>query len=147
VGGKIYAQEGIQAAQVGSPTSPRTELICGINAFVQQKLLWIRDKNLALATRLKQVQTRMAAEPSSRARLADVHDRLRAAIHRLNESAQELMKELDKNDRAFVQVQGSVYPGSYIEICHVPFVVTENLASVRFSLDKHKGKIVVDPLL
>jgi uncharacterized protein (DUF342 family) len=147
VGGKIYAQEGIQAGQVGSPTSPRTELICGINAFVQQKLLWIRDKNLTLATRLKQVQARMAAEPASRARLQDVHDRLRAAIHKLNESAQELMKELDKNDKAFVQVTGTVFPGAYIEICHVPFVVTETLSGVRFSLDKRKGKIVLDPLL
>jgi len=147
VGGKIYAQNGIQAGQVGSPTSPRTELICGINAFVQQKLLWIRDKNLALATRLKQVQGRMGAEPASRARLADVHERLRAAIHKLNEATQELMKELDKNDQAVVQVQGTVYPGSYIEICHVPYVVTETLAGVRFRLDKRKGKIVMDPLL
>jgi hypothetical protein len=89
----------------------------------------------------------MAAEPASRARLQDVHERLAAAIHKLNESAQELMKELDKNDKAFVQVQGTVYPGSYIEICHVPLVVTEILAGVRFSLDKRKGKIVLDPLL
>ena len=147
VGGKIYAQEGIQAGQVGSPTSPRTELICGINAFVQQKLLWIRDKNIALATRLKQVQARLAAKPASRARLQDVHDRLRAAIHKLNESAQELVRELDKNDKAFVLVKGTVYPGAYIEICHVPFVVTETLSGVRFSLDKRKGKIVLDPLL
>jgi hypothetical protein len=147
VGGKIYAQNGIQAGQVGSPTSPRTELICGINAFVQQKLLWIRDKNLALATRLKQVQGRMSAEPASKPRLQDVHDRLRAAIHKLNESTQELMKELDKNDKAFVQVQNTVYPGSYIEICHVPYVVTETLAGVRFSLDKRNGKIALDPLL
>lgn len=146
VGGKIYAQEGIQAGQIGSPTSPRTELICGINAFVQQKLLWIRDKNLALATRLKQVQARMAAEPASRVRLQDVHDRLRAAIHKLNESAQELMKELDKNDKAFVLVTGKIYPGAYIEICHVPFAVTETLSGIRFSLDKRKGKIVLDPL-
>jgi len=132
---------------VGSPTSPRTELICGINAFVQQKLLWIRDKNIALATRLKQVQARLAAEPTSRTKLQDVHDRLRAAIHKLNESAQELVRELDKNDKAFVLVKGAVFPGAYIEICHVPFVVTETLSGVRFSLDKRKGKIVLDPLL
>ena len=147
VGGKIYAQEGIQAGQVGSPTSPRTELICGINAFAQQKLLWIRDKNMALAARLKQVQARMTSDPSSKSRLQDVHDRLLAAIHKLNEAAQELMKELDKNEKAFVQVQGMIYPGSYIEICHIPFVVTETLSGVRFSLDKRKGKIVLDPLL
>jgi uncharacterized protein (DUF342 family) len=89
----------------------------------------------------------MSAEPASRPRLRDVHDRLRAAIHKLNESTQELMKELDKNDKAFVQVQNTVYPGSYIEICHVPYVVTETLAGVRFSLDKRNGKIALDPLL
>jgi uncharacterized protein (DUF342 family) len=147
VGGRISAQEGIQAWQVGSPTSPRTELVCGINPFVQQKLQWIRDKNLALATRLRLVQARQAAQPASKARLQEVHDRLRAAIHKLNAAAQELMKELEKNDKAFVQVQGQIYPGSYIEICHIPFVVTESLAALRFSLDKRMGKIVLDPLL
>jgi uncharacterized protein (DUF342 family) len=147
VGGKIYAQNGIQAGQVGSPTSPRTELICGINAFVQQKLLWIRDKNLALATRLRQVQVRITAEPTSLARLENVQERLRAAIHKLNVAAQELMKELDKNDQGFVQVQGAVHPGTYVEICHVPYVVSQTLAGVRFSLDKRKGRIVLDPLL
>lgn len=147
VGGKVYAQNGVAAGQIGTSAGPRTEVICGINIFVQQKLLWIRDKNISLATRLKQVESRLAADLKGNLKLVELQAKLRSAIHKLNKAAKALINELDKNERAAVSVTGTVFAGAYIEICHVPFIVTSKLAGVRFSLDKKKGRIIIDPLL
>jgi hypothetical protein len=39
-------------------------------------------------------------------------------------------------------VRETVFPGTYIEICHVSHIVGKPLRAVTFRLDKAKGKIV-----
>jgi uncharacterized protein (DUF342 family) len=146
-GGSVTAQNGVQAAQLGTRMGPRTELYCGTDFVTEQKLAWIRSKNMELAFKLKQVENRLQKSTENQDKLLDVQRRIKEAIHKLNEAAQSLLFHLDRNEAAEVIVSGHVYPGVYVEICHVSFVVVRPHKGVRFHLDKEKGKIIADPLL
>jgi hypothetical protein len=143
VGGLVYAQNGVSTAQVGTDRSPRTEIHCGIDYTVEQKLVWIRDKTIALATKLKEVEAKVKSSPEAATRLAELHGKIAKAIHQMNAAARGLAQKLDKNERAEVSVRETVFPGTYIEICHVSHIVAKPLRNVTFRLDKAKGKIVV----
>jgi len=145
LGGKVCAQNGITAQKIGSPMGVRTDIVCGINHEVQQKLEWIREKTTQLAFRIKQVEGKLKSNSASLERqqhLVDLKTRLKEAMHKLNEAAGMLLFKLDGDEQAEVVVRGRVYPGVYIEICHLPFVVREQMGPIRFRLDKDKGKIV-----
>ncbi|MBN1834302.1 MAG: DUF342 domain-containing protein [Spirochaetales bacterium] len=146
-GGSVTAQNGVRATQLGTRMGPRTEIYCGTDYAVEQKLEWIRNKNMELAFKLKDIERRLKRPNGDGGRLLEIQRRIRETIHKLNETAQSLVFRLDKNESAEVVVGGYVYPGVYIEVCHVSFVVVRALKGVRFSLDKEKGKIIVDPLL
>ncbi|MCK4514123.1 MAG: hypothetical protein KAU31_02635, partial [Spirochaetaceae bacterium] len=69
------------------------------------------------------------------------------AIHQHNETAGILVFQVHRNEEAEVVVQGDVYPGTCIEICHVSFVVPKQLRNVCFKLDKAKGKVITENLV
>jgi uncharacterized protein len=142
IGGIVKAAFGVSAAQIGSERGPRTEIHCGLDFDVERKLIWIRDKNIALAFKLREVETKMKTTPSSQTVLAPLHDKIKAAIHSLNESARELVAALDRNEGAEVSVREVVFPGTYIEICHVSYFVNKPRRFVTFRLDKGSGKVV-----
>jgi len=142
IGGKIHAQNGVSAAQVGTDRGPKTEIHCGVDFGVEQRLVWIRDRNIALASKMTEIEKKMRANPSTKPVLIPLRDRIKAAIHQLNENARSLVSSLDKNEDATVSVAGVVYPGTYIEICHVSCFVTTPRRFVTFRLDKATGKIV-----
>ena len=144
IGGKIYAQDGVTAAQIGSALGPRTEIYCGIDYSVEQKLEWIRDKNIELALKLKQVERKLKAASEGKEKLIEVQEKLKQAIHRMNEAANSLIFQLDKNEEADVIVNGSIFSGAYIEICHFSYIVSREMKRVRFRLDKKKGRVVAE---
>jgi hypothetical protein len=145
-GGKIFAKNGIEVAQVGTASGPKTEIICGIDYTIQRKLLWIRDKNIALALSLAEMDRIYSGAEGETARIVSVRARIKDSIHRLNEIALMLVNNLDKNDSAEVIVHGNIYPQTYIEICHVSFVVTRIMAYQRLFLDKAGGHIISENL-
>lgn len=142
IGGVIKAANGVSAAQIGSERGPRTEIHCGIDFNVEKKLIWIRDKNIALAFKLKEIETKMKASPGTRTVLEPLRDKIRTALRQLNEGARELVTTLDRNESATVSVKGIVYPGTYIEICHISHFVTKPRRMVTYRLDKANGKIL-----
>jgi uncharacterized protein (DUF342 family) len=146
IGGKIYAQDGVKAVQIGSAMGPRTEIYCGIDYSVQQKLEWIRDKNIELAVKLKQVEGKLKTTSAGSEKLLQLREKIKPAIHKLNEAANSMIFQLDKNEAAEVVVKGSIFPGAYIEICHLSYIVSRQMKRVRFKLDKEKGKIVAESL-
>jgi hypothetical protein len=109
---------------------------------VEKKLIWIRDKNIALAFKLKEIETKMNVSPGTRTVLEPLRDKIRAALRQLNEGARELVTTLDRNESATVSVKGIVFPGTYIEICHISHFVTKPRRMVTFRLDKANGKIL-----
>ena len=146
VGGRIHAQHGVIAVQIGSSMGPRTEIYCGLDYTVLHKLEYIKAKNMELFARLRGLEMRKKSRDADLQRIAPVEARIREATHKLNEAAQALVLHLDKQDDADVVVIGTIHPGAYIEICHVSFVVSRELRRVRFYLDKNEGKVVSSPL-
>jgi len=142
IGGIIKAQNGVSAGQVGTDRGPRTEIYCGVDFKVEQKLVWIRDRGIALAHRLREVENRIKADPRARPVLDPLQVRIKTAIHKLNESARSLVGGLDRNEEAEVVVHGTVFPGAYLEICHVSHFLTRPVRRVAFRLDKASGRIV-----
>ncbi|HTP59047.1 MAG TPA: FapA family protein, partial [Spirochaetia bacterium] len=142
IGGKVYAQKGVSAFQIGSTAGVRTEIHCGIDYRVQQKLTWIRDRNMELALKLKEVENTITSRGTN-PRLVELRDKLKAAIRTLNDSAKELIASLTKSEDAAVSAAGEIQHGVFVEICHVPLIVERPLGKVRLVLDKAFG--VVSP--
>ena len=142
IGGIIKAQNGVDAVQIGTERGPRTEIHSGIDFRVERKLVWIRDRNIALAFKLRDIESKMKSGGKAREVLAPLREKIKAAIHQLNESCRALVLDLDMNDAALVSVRGDVYPGAYIEICHVSYFITRPRRFLSFRLDKATGKVV-----
>jgi uncharacterized protein (DUF342 family) len=145
IGGIVKAQNGVSAAQIGTERGPRTEIHCGIDFKVEQKLVWIRDRNIALAFKMREIEAKIKVNPGVKQVLAPLHARIKAAIHKLNENARTLVAGLDRNDKAEVSVRGGIFPGTYIEICHVSHFVSRPKHLLTFRLDKMSGVIVETP--
>ena len=107
---------------------------------------WIRDKNVEIAFKLKQVERKLASSQEGKEKILELRDRLKAALHKLNEAAGSLIFQLDRNEEAEIVVRDRVFPGVYIEICHVSYIVSHSMSNISFRLDKAKGKIVPEPL-
>ena len=90
IGGKLYAQKGVTAFQIGNSTGVHTEIHCGVDYIVQQKLTWIRDRNIALALKLKDVEGKLASRQDPQ--LEELRDKLKAAMRRMNDSAKTLTR-------------------------------------------------------
>ncbi|HVP19142.1 MAG TPA: FapA family protein, partial [Spirochaetia bacterium] len=146
IGGKVYAQQGVSAFQIGSSAGVRTEIHCGMDYRVLQKLTWIRDRNIELALKLREVEASLAAKGRQNPRLIELRGKLKEAIRRMNDSAKRLSASLDKNEAATVTAHGEIHQGVFVEICHVPLVVSKSLGPVRLALDKTFGVISPDNL-
>lgn len=147
VGGKIVAADGVDAMHLGSRMGVRTEIYCGINFSVMQKLEWVRDNVMKLAQRIREVERVKASGRGDANTLVDLEAKLRAAVTKMNQASIRLIPGLDKNEGAQVVAHGTVYPGVYVEICHIPYVVQREMVKVRFRLDKAQGKVVAERLL
>lgn len=143
IGGKIYAQNGIEVFNIGTPSSPKSEIICGINYQVLRKLEWIKNKNLDLALRLREVKRTLDHASKAMPDLFELKNSLLAGIHKLNEAARILVNQLTKNEDSRVVVYGSLIPGTYVEICNVSFIANQLLKRVFLYLNKEKGRIEV----
>ena len=142
IGGIVKAQNGVSAVQIGTERGPRTEIHCGIDFKVEQKLVWIRDRNIALAFKLREIEAKMKSSTRAKEVLSPLQAKIKAAIHQLNENAGALVSGLSRNEEAAVSIRGGVYPGTYVGICHVSHFITRRLRSISFRLDKGKGKVI-----
>lgn len=136
IGGRIQAVKGVTAFQIGSPAGVRTEICCGEDSRVQQKLAWIKDKNAELGLALKDVEARLAARGQGDPHLVQARDNLKAAMHRMSDSAKGLGALLDRNKESTVGATGEIHRGVLVELCRVPFAVARSMSGVRLVLDK-----------
>ena len=122
----------------------KTEINCGIDYSVQQKIEWIKDKTIALAFKLRQIEDGIKRKTSDLKKLNTTRDKIKNTIHKMNEAAKSLIFQLDKSESAEIIAKGTVYPDVYIEICHMSYIVPREMENVRFWLNKEKGKIDVE---
>jgi uncharacterized protein (DUF342 family) len=140
-GGKIYAQNGIKAGQLGTKIGIKTEIYCGIDHKVQQNLEWIKDKTVALTAKLGLIEGRLKSKEAGNETLLKTKARIKEYIHKLNGVAKSLVLQIDKNRKADVAIDGTVFPGVYIEICNAPYIIPHEMSNIRFFLDQQQGKV------
>ena len=141
VGGVIHAQNGVAAGQIGTEMGPRTEIYCGVDHTVLSRLEWIRDRNIELAKKLSEVKRSILSVGDPQGSLAALETKIREAIRKMNDASMNLVSHLDKKEDAEVRVRETVYPNTYIEICHASYIVTRRLRNVVFILNRETGKI------
>lgn len=122
-GGKIYAQNGVKAYHIGTKMGVKTEINCGIDYSVQQKIEWIKDKTVALAFKLRRIEDGIKRKTSDLKKLNATRDKIKNTIHKMNEAAKSLIFQLDKSESAEIIAKGTVYPDVYIEICPILYLV------------------------
>jgi len=144
VGCEVIAIGGVQALEIGSAHGAKTWVRCGTDFTVQQELDIANEQLKVLAVKIQRAEEVYEEEPlpdiakhieELKARKAEIIARIPAVLPRI-----------DRNDAAFVEVFGTAFPGTEIEICHVTYTVTQPEKGLRYSLDKSKGAIVTTPL-
>ena len=146
IGSVLRAQTGMRAANIGAPGAAATEIYLGIDFGVDERLATIRDQTVALTEKLQQVRRTQSVGSGNRSKLAQLEDQLHRAIAQLAEEAGDLVVHLDRDDEAELVVRGTVYPGTYIEICHRSHLVQRKLSACRFLIDKACGAVITEPL-
>lgn len=146
VGGAVHAQDGVIAGQIGTEMGPATEIYCGVDYSVLNRIEWIRDRTVELVDKLAEVKRSEQLHGDSTGALTRLGRQLREAIRKMNHASATLVSHLDKNEEARVVVRQVVYPNTYIEICHASYVVTQIMRQVSFRLDREKGRIVTEPI-
>lgn len=143
VGGALYALHGVVAGQLGTATGPRTLIHTGTDYEAADRLNWLQQKSLEIAIHLERHENR---EPGHTVPGAEgIERRLREAQNRIQSSTEELMRRIDPDDEATVTVSGHVYGGVYVEICHVPREIEDDVHAVRFVLNKELGVVDTVP--
>ena len=146
VGGRVQAQNGIDVFQVGSTRGVKAELICGMDFEVTEKVAWAQEQCLILVRQIKQLNEFAKVHPAQSPKIKVATDKLRAQVTHLGELSRTLALQMDRNDEASIVVRGTIYAGTYIEICHVSHIVARSLSKVRYSLDKKHGTVQAEPL-
>ncbi len=143
VGGECIVIGGVQAFEIGNSRGAKTYVRCGTDFTVQQELDIANEQLKLIAHNLQKAEDMYAEEP-----LPDIGNYITELKARKIEIANRIplyLPKIDTNDGAFVEVRGTVYPGTEIEICHVSLTIQKAQKQVVFRLDKVHGMIVSTP--
>ena len=143
VGCECIVIGGVQAFEIGSARGARTRVRCGTDFTVQQELDIANEQLKVIAIKLQKAEEMYKEEP-----LDDIKkhiESLKARRDEINARIPLFLPRIDRNDGAFIEVRGSIYPGTDLEICHVPYLVQKIHKSVVFRLDKSRGMIIIEP--
>ena len=145
VGSTLRAGLEINANSIGSSGAAGSEIYLGIDFRVDERLSVIRDQTFALSEKLTQVRSALNKSSSSKT-LYDLEASLKGAIALLASEAGEIVTRLDRDEDAKLIVRGTVFSGTYIEICHRSHIVEKSVSASVFRLDKTQGTVVSEPL-
>lgn len=146
MGGRVQAQNGIEAFQVGTDRGAYAELCCGMDFQALEKVIEARDQVMVLVKKLQEIDRQKRLHPSKRALLDEVYTKVRDEVARINELSKQWVRQIDRREEAQVVVHGTIFPGNSVEICHCSTVVAKPLSRVRFFLDKARGVVAWEPL-
>jgi len=133
----------VQAFDIGNQRGIRTTIRCGTDFTVQQELDVANEQMKAITLRLQQAQEQFDAEPTPE--LEKYIAELTAVKTEVANRIPLYLPRIDTNDAAYVEVRGTAWPGTEIEICHVAYSVKKPQKQVVFRLDKTRGVIVTEP--
>lgn len=144
VGCEIISIGGVQAHEIGSAHGVKTRVRCGTDFTVQQELDIANEQLKVLAVKIQRAEEVYAEEPipDIARHIEELKEKKAEIISRIP----AVLPRIDRNEGAFVEVFGTAYPGTELEICHVSHTLIKAEKAVRFVLDKTKGIIVTEPL-
>ncbi len=143
IGGIYYIQNGIITGNIGNKLGIETYINLGIDFKVEDKLKLIQKTSAMLITEINTIQDKIdhSNNKEEKYKLKYIFLSLRNRQNSLNNYARSLLSKLDKNDKSKLVVHGTIYPGTYIEICHVSYIVKRELTRIKFYLNKEIGEI------
>jgi uncharacterized protein (DUF342 family) len=146
LGGEIYAIRGIRAGSIGKEAGKATHIHCGID-FTLQKEREANNKTLrGLSEQLAKLREVSNPDPEKQAGLAEALAALEGEQKKASGRNAELMTLINADETALIEVNGTIAPGTLIEICEIALFVAEPLRHVRIRLDPEKGKLLSEPL-
>lgn len=146
VGGVVYAQNGMSFFDVGNKSGIDTELILGLDYEAVNKLRTVRDTIDQLIVKMAELQEELPYVKSreDKEQIKSMFLSLKSRVDKLHNYSQIILRNIDRNDNAKLEVFGTIYPGTYIEICHISLKVKDTLHRVVFSLNKDEGEIAIE---
>ena len=150
---EVYAARGVSTSGIGKKSGKATRIHCGIDftALQEQDRLNHNLRNIGLM--LARIEKLMSAEKESGGegggrlkKMEEAAKKLQAEQQKISAALIEVLKRLNADENAYVEVRGQIAPGTLIEICQIALFVTEPLDRVRLSLDRAAGKIVTGKL-
>jgi uncharacterized protein (DUF342 family) len=143
VGCECIVIGGVQALEVGNARGAKTYIRCGTDFTIQQELDIANEQIKTITVKIQQLEEVYIEEP------LEIHahhiEELKIRKNEISNRIPAYLTAIDKNDEAFVEVRGTVFPGTEIEICHVSHKVLKQQKAVVFRLDKSRGSIVTEP--
>ncbi len=143
IGGIYHIQNGIHTGHIGNKSGVKTYIKLGVDYKVEDKLKILRDTIGLLDDEIDYVQEKVhhANTKEEKYKLRFLFLSLKNRQHSLISYTRSLLSRLDKNDNCKLRINGTVYPGTHIDICHVKYIVSKQLHGVEFYLNKAEGEI------
>lgn len=140
IGGVITTAKGIRCKELGNKAHVSTLVRTGMDFIAERQHRITREKLEAVGTKLTSLRNKLPANPSDRQ--VDILHKLDAARLQLVEQLGLLTGRLDIDEEAVIEVDGTVFPGVTVQICRASFNVEEQMAKVRFYLEKRSGRVI-----
>lgn len=156
VGGDIIAAEGIEAINLGSPMSVKTEVEVGINPKLLEEYKQISSEHDEVVKKIDQIEKNLNVLQKLKATLKenmpkDKEDLLMQLlkakfsitkhIHDHKTRLEELDKLMNDVKHATVDVFGTCFPGVKIKIRKGAYFVNEKIQNVRFYYDEASASV------
>jgi len=145
IGGEIFAIKGVRAAAIGKEAGPATKIHCGVDFTAQQDLDKNSERMRIISMKLGKVRELVKAPPDDTDYVA-LEKRFADELARLGAQSGVLLRRLDVDDKAVVEISGEVCPGTLIEICHIAYFTEQTFKKIRFRLEKAQGRLIHEPL-
>ena len=132
IGGEIYAKDGLLAFDVGNESGIKTKIYCGIDFKNINKLYIVKEYRELL---VEKKETQLLLENNV------IIKELDKQILRCKMSMEQIARDIIYNENAQINVIGTIFPGTIINICHLKYNINEPLKNCRFYLDKVSGSV------
>lgn len=140
VGGKLKASRKIMLYNVGSLAQVHTELQVGVDDYVSAALQRANDTIAEEQVELKKIEEAIEMLKTKNInggeaimqKLIRAKIQMNASIARNQEKQKDILNKIQLAKEAEVQVEGSIYPGTYLRIDYVKEAVAEMYQMLRF---------------
>lgn len=132
IGGVIYAKNGLHVFEIGNEAFVETMIYCGVDFKDNNKLFLIKKYREEL---ISEKQKQLSRNDS------DILKKLDRQILKCDLSLEHILKNMKYNEDAQIIINGKIYPGTVINICHVKYKVPEVNENGYFYLNKELGEI------